>query len=53
LSLGIEHDEIHDGDEQHVLVELDDCLIGDVRAEGGVDYLAILIHDSIGLKGCV
>ena len=53
LALGIEHDDVHDGDGEHVAVPFDDGFRGDVGGVGWVDYRAFAVHDAVGGEGGV
>lgn len=51
LPLGIKHDDVEDGDEEHVLVQLDDSLLGNVRLKRGVHNGAMLVDHPVGGQG--
>lgn len=51
LPLRVEHDDVEDRDVQHVGVELDNDLIGDIRFEGAVDDIAVLVDDAVRRQG--
>lgn len=53
LALGVEHDQVHDGHEHHVLVDPDDLGLRQVRLEGLVDDGAVLVHDAVRGHGGV
>ena len=52
MALGVEHDEVHDGDREHVAVPLENLRVWDVeRFAGGVNDGAVLVHDAVGGHG--
>lgn len=53
LALGVEHDQIHDGDQQHVLVQLDHLIVRQVGLERRVHHVAVLVDGTIGGHGIV
>lgn len=51
LPLRVEHDNVHDGDKQHVCVQFCDLLVGLVRGEGRVDDGAVGVDGAVGGHG--
>jgi len=45
LSLGVEHDEIHDGDTDHIRVQFDDFLVADLWLQTGINHTTFLIQN--------
>lgn len=51
LALRVKHDEVHDGDGEHIAVQLHDGLVGQVGLEVGVDGLAVLVDGAVRREG--
>lgn len=53
LPLRVEHDDVHDRHEQHILVQLGHLFIGQVRLEGRIHHAAVLVNRAVGGHGLV